>query len=165
MPQCPRLLRFARRLTSRNSEAEDLLQEALLKAWRNFHQFKAGTNVGAWLFRILMNVHYAGHRAADLFSMAEPPNTPDLSCAEEGPDTLVVREALDRLPEEQRRVLYLVVVEGFTCRETAEILMIPAGTVMSRLSRARDAMRSYLTQDGRNAHREKRNELSAGHRA
>jgi RNA polymerase sigma-70 factor, ECF subfamily len=147
MPQCERLLRFARRLTSRDSDAEDLVQETLLKAWRGFHQFQGGTNMRAWLFRILMNAHYARLRGPGLFMAIEPPATKSAVCAAEGADTLAVREALASLPEEQRSALYLVVVEGFTCRETAEILSVPAGTVMSRLSRARDAMRSYFTRE------------------
>ncbi|HEX4227871.1 MAG TPA: sigma-70 family RNA polymerase sigma factor [Bryobacteraceae bacterium] len=147
MPQCERLLRFARRLTSRDSDAEDLVQETLLKAWRGFHQFQKGTNVRAWLFRILMNAYYGRLRTPSLFMTTEPIETVSAVCAAKGAETLAVRQALASLPEEQRSALYLVVVEGFTCRETADILSVPAGTVMSRLSRARDAMRSYLLHE------------------
>lgn len=143
MPQCRPLLRFAHRLTSRDFDAEDLVQETLLKAWHGFHQFQKGTNVRAWLFRILMNAYYARLRSPNIF-LTVPVETAEPVSAAEGPETLVVRQALASLPEDQRQVLYLVVVEGFTCRETADILTVPAGTVMSRLSRARGAMRRYL---------------------
>jgi RNA polymerase sigma-70 factor (ECF subfamily) len=151
MPQSQRLLRFAQRLMSRHSDAEDLVQETLLKAWRGFHQFQEGTNVRAWLFRILMNVYCGRQRTPNLFITTEALEMATVVCAAEGAEILAVRQALASLPEEQRRTLYLVVVEGFTCRETADILSVPAGTVMSRLSRAREAMRSYLIHDKPNA--------------
>jgi RNA polymerase sigma-70 factor (ECF subfamily) len=142
LPQSRGLLRFALRLTRSPSLAEDLVQETLLLAWRNFRQFEPGSNIRAWLFRILVNAFYAQHRKAQ----SAPPLlvlTPDVQAAAHS-DSLEVLQALDRLPADQRTALLLAVVEGFTCREIAEILTVPVGTVMSRLSRAREAMRQVL---------------------
>ncbi|MGA2712791.1 MAG: sigma-70 family RNA polymerase sigma factor [Bryobacteraceae bacterium] len=138
------LLRVARRLTSGSSVAEDLVQECLLLAWRSFHQLHMGTNARAWLFRILFNTFYAQGR-----KQQRVPNTVPLT-AEVGTVTpaldeaMEVTRALDALPLDHRTVLLLGVVEGFTCGEIAEILAVPVGTVMSRLSRARQAMRMRL---------------------
>jgi len=140
------LLRVARRLTSNSSAAEDLVQDCLLLAWRNFHQFRPGTNARAWLFRILFNAFYAEgrrlQRVPDLI-----PLTPDARTISPSLDeAMEVTRALDGLQLEHRTVLLLGVVEGFTCGEMAEILSVPIGTVMSRISRARQAMRAKLTQ-------------------
>jgi RNA polymerase sigma-70 factor (ECF subfamily) len=124
--------------------AEDLVQECLLLAWRSFHQLHMGTNARAWLFRILFNTFYAQGR-----KQQRVPNTVPLT-AEVGTVTpaldeaMEVTRALDALPLDHRTVLLLGVVEGFTCGEIAEILAVPVGTVMSRLSRARQAMRMRL---------------------
>jgi RNA polymerase sigma-70 factor (ECF subfamily) len=138
LPHLRSLLRFARRLSHSVPAAEDLVQETYLQAWRAFGRFEAGTNVRAWLYRILLNTHLQHGRRQ-----------------KEGPvevrreDALLQRlellQALDRLPEDHRTVLLLGAVEGFTCREIAEILSLPIGTVMSRLSRARQSMRAMLT--------------------
>jgi RNA polymerase sigma-70 factor (ECF subfamily) len=139
MPHLAALLRVARRLTLESASAEDLVQETMLLAWRGFHGFQTGTNARAWLFRILFNVFHAeGRRASRIPEL--PPNIirPMLQEAAE------IAEALDALSLEQRTVLLLCVVEGFTCREAAEILELPIGTVMSRLSRARQELRNSL---------------------
>lgn len=141
------LLRVARRLTSGSSHAEDLVQECLLLAWRGFHQLREGTNARAWLFRILFNAFYAQGRkrrgAPDMVSL-----TADLSVASTAASSLdesiEVARAMEALHIDHRTVLLLAVVEGFTCIEIAEILGVPVGTVMSRLSRARQAMRMRL---------------------
>jgi RNA polymerase sigma-70 factor (ECF subfamily) len=139
MPHVRSLLRVARRLTT---EHEDLVQETMLSAWRGFHQFQAGTNARAWLFRIMINgFHARGRKARPALVPMEGHDraaAPDLSSAAE------VAQALDALAVEHRTVLLLAVVEGFTCQEVAEIIDVPIGTVMSRLSRAREAMRSRL---------------------
>ena len=148
IPHMRSLLRFARRLTSNLSSAEDLVQETFLLAWRSFGQFESGTNARAWLFRILINAFNAQNRKA-IFSTSPLVLSSDL-CA--GPDPhfelLEVTQALNRLGTAQRTVLLLAVVEGFTCREIANILTLPMGTVMSRLSRAREAMREILLPQG-----------------
>ena len=140
MPEAARLLRFARRLHV--SSAEDLVQETLLRAWRGFRQFQEGTNARAWLFRILVNVHYERHRKA----RPEEVLTPEVGEDPRVQESLETQQALNALPEDHRAVLLLNVVEGFTCQEVAEILTVPIGTVMSRLSRARQAMREALRE-------------------
>jgi RNA polymerase sigma-70 factor (ECF subfamily) len=137
------LLRFARRLTHDPAAAEDLVQETLLRAWRGFGQFQPGTNARAWLFRILMNLLYAENRKRQSLPTLLAPAS-DLPAAASPAEFVEVTEALGRLAPDQRTVLLLAVLEGFTCREIAEILGIPMGTVMSRLSRAREAMRDAL---------------------
>lgn len=144
MPHARSLLRFALRLTRNPDAAEDLVQETLLSAWRAFHQLETGTNARAWLFRILVHAHYGQHRRLQsrLQTVPLPAAVPLTGIAET--ERIEVTQALDRLRDEYRSVLLLAVVEGFTCREIAEILSIPMGTVMSRLSRAREAMREAL---------------------
>jgi RNA polymerase sigma-70 factor, ECF subfamily len=151
MPHAASLLRVARRLAPDPATAEDLVQETYLRAWRSFDQFQPGTNIRAWLFRILFNAFYAQGRqissAPVIVSLDAPGVEPEprrpagLSFA----DAAEVVAALDALSVEHRTVILLAVVEGFTCREMAEILALPIGTVMSRLSRGRQAMRDRLS--------------------
>jgi RNA polymerase sigma-70 factor (ECF subfamily) len=140
MPQTRSLLRVARRLTS---DPEDLVQETMLSAWRGFDQFRVGTNARAWLFRIMMNAYHSRGRKARPALVPidghDRAGGPDVATAAE------VAQALDELAIEHRTVLLLGVVEGFTCQEISEILGVPIGTVMSRLSRAREALRGRLT--------------------
>jgi RNA polymerase sigma-70 factor (ECF subfamily) len=143
MPCSRSLLRVARRLTSDPSAAEDLVQEALLRAWRSFHQFRQDTNARAWLFRIMMNAFHAQGRRIRFAPTQAPVRVEPVAEASE-PDVWGVARALGELAVEHRTVLLLGVVEGFTCREMADILEIPMGTVMSRLSRARAALRERL---------------------
>jgi RNA polymerase sigma-70 factor (ECF subfamily) len=137
------MLRFARRLMGGNVQAEDLVQEALLKAWRSFHQFQDGTSARAWLYRILLNAYYDQGRK---IRVAAGPLDEKLPSGATGAliERLELNQALDSLPLEQRTVLLLGVVEGFTCREVSGILSVPIGTVMSRLSRGRQALREKL---------------------
>jgi RNA polymerase sigma-70 factor (ECF subfamily) len=139
MPHLAALLRVARRLTLDPSISEDLVQETMLLAWRGFHRFQTGTNARAWLFRILLNAFYGqGRKASRVPVPVSAVVDPRLQEAVE------IAEALEALPIEQRSVLLLCVVEGFTCREAAGILNVPIGTVMSRLSRARQELRKTL---------------------
>jgi RNA polymerase sigma-70 factor, ECF subfamily len=140
MPHAPALLRFARRLFSGGQAAEDLVQETLLLAWRGFSRFETGTNEKAWLYRILINASHGHARKARALSLVEH-STGASTLLEQ----LEVRQALDGLTEEHRTVLLLAVVEGFTCNEVASILHLPMGTVMSRLSRARQSLRQAFT--------------------
>jgi len=152
MPHAGSLLRTALRLTGEKSIAEDLVQEVLLRAWRSFEQFEAGTNCKAWLFKIMLNLASKRQKQIQtrpqLVSLEENesfklpvtvPRTPEFTGSE-------VVTALDSLPEEHRTVLLLGVVEGFTCKEIGQMLSIPIGTVMSRLSRARIGLRRKLTE-------------------
>jgi RNA polymerase sigma-70 factor (ECF subfamily) len=140
------LLRVARRLTSNPSAAEDLVQDCLLLAWKSFHQFQTGTNIRAWLFRILFNAFYAEgrrlRRVPDLVPLTAEVRTISPALDE----SMEVLRALSCLSLEHRTVLMLGVVEGFTCSEMSEILSVPIGTVMSRVSRARLTMRARLAQ-------------------
>lgn len=148
VPYSRTLLRFAHRLTRDPSTAEDLVQETLLLAWRGFHQFESGTNARAWLFRILMNsFHGQSRRVGASVPVAELRSGIQAAGGSEL-EALELAQALDRLVPEQRTALVLAAVEGFTCREIAEILAVPIGTVMSRLSRAREAMREAMAPLG-----------------
>ncbi len=144
---------MARRLASDPAAAEDLVQETFCRAWRNFHQFQAGTNMRAWLFRIMFNAFYAQGRQISagpiLVSLdapgreTEPQSRSGMSLAE----VAEISNALEELSQEHRTVLLLAIVEGFTCREMAGILSLPIGTVMSRLSRGRQALRERLAPE------------------
>jgi RNA polymerase sigma-70 factor, ECF subfamily len=142
LPETRNLLRFARRLTSDAWAAEDLVQETMMRAWRGFNQFRGGTNARAWLFRILLNTFYGQGRKGRLIVV--PLAESERVGAGGDSAALEVNQALAKLPEEQRAVLMLGVVEGFTCREISEMLKVPIGTVMSRMSRGRQAMRTQL---------------------
>jgi RNA polymerase sigma-70 factor (ECF subfamily) len=139
MPHSRSLLRVACRLTFCVSAGEDLVQETLLAAWKHFDQFEPGTNIRAWLFRILMNRFHDRNRK---LRIELPPV--ERSYETRFDETMEVTRALAALDVDQRTVLLLGAVEGFTSREISNILSIPIGTVMSRMSRARDAMRTRL---------------------
>jgi RNA polymerase sigma-70 factor (ECF subfamily) len=148
MPHLAALLRVARRLTAEATSAEDLVQETMLLAWRGFHGFQAGSNARAWLFRILFNVFHGEGRKAS--------RTPGPQLCDVRPmmqEAAEIAEALQSLPMEQRTVFLLCVVEGFTCRQAAGILELPIGTVMSRLSRARQELRRFLAPLAKEAYR------------
>lgn len=146
IPHLASLLRFASRLAPDSAAAHDLVQETYLRAWRAFDQLKTDSNVRAWLFRILINTSYSANRKAmptvplaDLAEFSEPSRGNSIE------ESLEVLEALDALTNDHKQVIILTVMEGFTCREASEILGVPQGTVMSRLSRAREALREALT--------------------
>jgi RNA polymerase sigma-70 factor, ECF subfamily len=154
LPHAPSLLRVARRLLRDSTTAEDLLQETLLLAWKGFDQFAPGTNARAWVFRILFNAYYGRGRklrgAPPLVSLEETFQEPQRASRWDPLrlDAAELIRALDQLSHEHRAALLLAVVEGFTCAEIAQILKVPIGTVMSRLSRARQALRQrLLTQE------------------
>jgi RNA polymerase sigma-70 factor, ECF subfamily len=148
IPHSRSLLRVARRLSP--DAAEDLVQETFYRAWRSFDQFQTGTNIRAWLFRILFNAFYAQGRQASSTPTVLSLDAPGVEPEPKRPagisfaDAAEITAALDALSVEHRTVLLLAVVEGFTCREMASILDVPIGTVMSRLSRGRQAMRDRL---------------------
>jgi RNA polymerase sigma-70 factor (TIGR02947 family) len=162
------LSRGARRLTRSSADAEDLLQDTLLHAYAGFHTFKGGTNLQAWLFRILYNRWVSTYRSRQ----SRPAEVPVEDIAErdlarsaarlpaglrsaesEVLDTLPdseIKEALDALPEGFRAAVYYADVQGYTLAETAAILGIPHGTVMSRASRGRQRLRVALAHVARN---------------
>jgi RNA polymerase sigma-70 factor (ECF subfamily) len=164
MPLAPQLYAAAMRLTRNPTDAEDLVQETLLKAYRAYGSFEAGTNLRAWLYRILTNTFINNYRRdtrrpqeSDLGDLEdvylyrrlrrETSTGPTSSAEEQLLDGLVeadVKDAIDSLPESFRMVVLLADVEGFSYKEIAEILEIPIGTVMSRLHRGRKALQRTL---------------------
>ncbi|UGU30994.1 sigma-70 family RNA polymerase sigma factor [Mycolicibacterium smegmatis] len=165
MPYQPSLLRTARRLARTEADAEDLVQDALLNAYVGFRRFRPGTNLRAWLFRIMHNRWISTHRMTqrrpatfcvdevtdgDLAAGALHVSPGWRSAEDEALDTIPdahVRTALDALPEGFRTVVYYADIEGFTYAETAVLMGIPVGTVMSRIARARQRLRAALTED------------------
>lgn len=153
------LYRTALRLTSRPQDAEDLVQETYLRAWRSLQTYRPGTNPKAWLFRILHNAHIDRFRASTraVQTVDELEGQDPAFVVHDTPESLVlagvmdaeVREALTALPDVFRSCLILADLEGFSYQEIAEILGIPRGTVMSRLFRGRRALRRALAQYGR----------------
>jgi RNA polymerase sigma-70 factor (ECF subfamily) len=143
MPHLDSLLRFARRLSGDDSSARDLVQDTFLRAWRGFGSLRPESNVRAWLFQILIHAWRDAGRKA-LRSVLSVPLSRGMDFPGASDEPLEILDALDRLPEDQRTVLILGAVEGFTCREISEILGVPIGTAMSRLSRGRQALREAL---------------------
>jgi len=151
IPHLEALLRTAVRLSGNRARAEDAVQETYLRAWRSFRTYRPETNCRAWLFKILLNVlkKAAGKQRRDPLAEAEDVEVSGklipLFPEAEGGNRQDLLAAVNRLAPEFREVLWLVVVEGFTYREAAQILDIPMGTVMSRLYRARRELRRFLT--------------------
>ncbi len=153
------LYRTALRLTGRPQDAEDLVQETYLRAWRSLHTYRPGTNPKAWLFRILHNARIDLYRAStrSVQTVDEIEGQDPAFVVNETPESVVlagvmdgeVRQALMDLPEVFRASLILADLEGFSYQEIADILGIPRGTVMSRLFRGRRAMRKALARYGR----------------
>ncbi|MDQ3804215.1 MAG: sigma-70 family RNA polymerase sigma factor, partial [Acidobacteriota bacterium] len=153
MPHMNELYRTAVRLTLNRGEAEDLVQEVFLQAWKSYGRYEAGTNCRAWLFKILF--HKLDHHRRRKYAQWKHTVEGDDLIAETAryeppvPQHLTdenVLGALDRLPERQREIVLLADVEEFSYREIAEVLGVPIGTVMSRLSRARAQLRRLLAE-------------------
>jgi len=152
----PRLRRYARVLTGDPSRADDLVQDALGRAWEKRALWKAGSDLRAWLFTIMHNVHVnqlalARREAGNLSLDAEGEFGAALQVPVHGNqldrvELLEVVALMGRLPAEQREVLLLAAVEELRYEEIATVLGIPVGTVMSRLSRARDRLRRMATE-------------------
>ena len=161
LPLMRDLFAAALRLTRNRADAEDLLQETYLRAFRGFGGFRPGTNLKAWLYRILTNTYINSYRKRQ----REPQVVPDDSLEEwylydrlarEGAGASAEAEVLDALPDEEvqaaleslpeqfRMAVLLADVEGFSYKEIADILSVPIGTVMSRLHRGRRALERRL---------------------
>jgi RNA polymerase sigma-70 factor, ECF subfamily len=154
----------ALRMTRNPSDAEDLVQETYLKAYRGFGSFQEGTNLKAWLFRILTNTYINRYRqqkrrfeetdlddVEDFYLYRRLGSIDEARLSRSAEDQLLelftddeVKDALESLPETFRMVVLLADVEGFAYKEIAEILDIPIGTVMSRLHRGRKALQKGL---------------------
>jgi len=159
------LYRTAYRLTGTREDAEDLVQETYLKAYRAFHQYTPGTNARAWLYRILrnsfVNRYERNKREAgtvpleDMEAVLGAPD-PDLGLTPRDYDAMLgrvleddVHAALSALPEAYRTVVILADLEDLAYREIADAMEVPIGTVMSRLHRGRRALRRHLTDAAR----------------
>jgi RNA polymerase sigma-70 factor, ECF subfamily len=163
LPYLDQLYSAALRYTRNPADAEDLVQEAFAKAYAAFHQFRPGTNLRAWLYRILTNTYINSYRKAQ----RRPDEVPADVTTEDGEFSLYdrisettakpaeievlerltddeVKDALAALPEQFRMAVYLADVEGFSYAEIAQIMDSPIGTVMSRLHRGRAALQRAL---------------------
>ena len=169
MPLMSSLYTAALRMTRNPADAEDLVQETYLKAYRAFASFEAGTNLKAWLYRILTNTYINTYRAKkrrpeqadvdeveDLYLYRRLGGLEGATAGRSAEDELLdhltegeVKEAIEELPEQFRMAVLLADVEGFSYKEIAEILDIPIGTVMSRLHRGRRALEKRLYEFGR----------------
>ena len=146
----PRLRRYARALVGDRAAADDLVQDTLERAWAKLHLFRQGTDLRAWLFTVMHNVHVNQVRAARPTDALED-EMPELAQRAAQGDALLVRDlerALAALPAAQREVLLLVALEDLSYEEAANVLGIPIGTVMSRLARAREKMRVLMAGKG-----------------
>lgn len=158
-PLQPVLMRGARRLTRNEADAEDLLQDALMHAFMGFRRFEPGSNLNAWLFRIMHNRWISGYRmklrrpaeyavesVADLdlpAGMMRSTPSAEAAAMDVFPDA-DIKAALDQLPEGFRIALYYADVQGLTYAETAQVMGTPVGTVMSRVFRGRAQLRLAL---------------------
>ena len=147
------LYNLAIRMTQNEQDAEDLVQEASLKAYRHFDKFKPGTNFKAWIMTILRNLYINKYRK----KLKEPVkiefeevenfiSLPEISGVHEEIFSEMIRNSVDKLPQELRMVITLFYVDGFTYKEIAKITEVPLGTVMSRLYTARQILKRQLSK-------------------
>jgi RNA polymerase sigma-70 factor (ECF subfamily) len=164
MEFAPQLYSAALRMTRNSADAEDVVQETFLKAYRAYHTFQAGTNLKAWLYRILTNTYINRYRkqvrrpnevdfgeVEDLYLYKRMGSVESGRAARSAEDQVLehfvdadVKAAVEELPEHFRMPVLLADVEGFSYKEIAEILDVPIGTVMSRLHRGRKALQKAL---------------------
>ena len=164
MQHAPQLFSTAMRMTRNRSDAEDLVQETFIKAWRSFATYQQGTNLRAWLFRIMTNTYINKYNAQqrkptetelddveELFLYKRLGSVDQSQLSQSAEDQMLslftddeVKKSLEELPEQFRIPVLMSDVEGFSYKEIAEILEIPLGTVMSRLHRGRKAMQKML---------------------
>ena len=148
--QIPRLRRYARALTRNVQAADDLVQDCLERAWRNAHRWEAGTDLRAWLFTLMHNLHLNNLRR-------KAPETEPMEHADyadpkpQAPEAALnlrdLEQGLSQLSAEQRQVLLLVCLEDMSYEQVAAVTGVPIGTVMSRLHRARERLRRWLARE------------------
>lgn len=157
VPLLRRLYNLARWLTHDDAEAEDLVQETYTRALKGFRSFQPGTNFAAWMFRILRNTFLASRARPQQSHLSIDENADDalLPAVADTPESILVstntqqqiQAALDKLPAGYREMILLCDVEEMKYRDIADLLGVPVGTVMSRLSRARRALRGTLAEE------------------
>ena len=143
----PRLRRYARALAGNRDDADDLVQDTLERAWAKSGLWRGVTDMRAWLFGIMHNLHVDGIRRARPEIVATDEDLPEVAVAPTQSDRLEVLDlqaALGRLPVEQREILLLIALEDMSYDEVAKTLGIPVGTVMSRLARGRARLRALM---------------------
>jgi RNA polymerase sigma factor (sigma-70 family) len=159
MPLFSSLYNFARWLTHDQSDAEDLVQETFRKALNSFALFQPGTNFRAWMFRILKNLFLSSRTKLErrmTVAMNSEDDEIEVAVERDNPETILIeranrrllQSAIAKLPEHSREILLLCEVEEMSYQEISEVLSIPMGTVMSRLARARKAVRELLGDSG-----------------
>jgi RNA polymerase sigma-70 factor, ECF subfamily len=169
--EIPRLRRYARALVRNQETADDLVQDTLVRALSKIHLWQPGTDLRAWLFTLMHNqyVNFV-RRAVREGSQTSLDAAIDLGHQANQQTSLTLRDlqsALDKLPDEQRQVVLLIGLEGMRYEEVAEILDVPVGTIRSRLSRAREALRERMDEherrpmDGRSRRGEARRQAAA----
>lgn len=151
--QIPHLRRYARALVGDRAQAEDLVQDCLERAWSRMHLWKTGTNIRAWLFTILHNIHLNAarkHRNGPSLASVTIDSTPMpvRPTQEDGLEVLSLWKAFARLPETQRAPILLIALEDMSYEEAAAVLDIPVGTLMSRIHRGRERLRTLIADGG-----------------
>ncbi len=156
----PRLRRFAYALTGSKDAGDDLVQSACERALRNPAAFQPGTRLDSWMYRIIQNLWLDDKRKqkvrgtqVDADSVSLSDQGTEVQRLDDRMTLAQVRVAVEALPEDQKSVLVLVAIEGVNYREAAEILGIPVGTIMSRLSRARDRLLEIVEASAANGSR------------
>lgn len=143
----PRLRRYARALVGDRAAADDLVQDTIERGWNKLSSWRRGSDMRAWLFSIMHNLHIDQIRKPSVPTEVLDEDTPIPSVNASQTDRLELRDmesALSLLPAEQREILLLIALEEMTYEEVALTLRIPIGTVMSRLSRAREKLRALM---------------------
>ena len=147
LAEIPRLRRYARAMLGDRAAADDLVQDTLERAWSRLHQWRAGSDMRAWLFGIMHNMRIDQLRRPGLPTHSIDADDFDVPTRATQNDQLELRDiesSLGQLPDEQREVLLLVALEEMSYGEIATALGIPVGTVMSRLSRGRERLRLIM---------------------
>jgi len=145
--QIPRLRRYARALTGDRASADDLVQDTLERAWGKLHLWRRGSDMRAWMFSIMHNTFINHIRKNQLVTVSMDDDALEVPTRATQEDFLEMRDlasAIGKLPYEYREVVLLIGLEQMSYEEAAQVLAIPMGTVMSRLSRGRDRLRALM---------------------